>query len=118
MVEGVDVIAVNDPPPSVARYRLHRRYLVPVTAIRLDQGVVAWVRQYFPHASAEPKEGESGGVFPVVEREDGLVLVAGFATFSALREAGASWVTVYVLEAADERDLLELAGALALGGGP
>ena len=108
----------DDQPRPGARYWLHRRYLVPVSAIRLDQGVVAWVRQYFPHASAEPKEGESGGVYPVVEREDGLVLVAGFSMFTALRDAGASWATVYVLEAVDERDLLELAGVLAMGRGP
>jgi hypothetical protein len=115
------MIAANDRPPSDAHYKLHRRYLVPVTAIRLDEHVLAWTRQCFPHASADPaapKERESGGVYPVVEREDGLVLVAGFSTFAALREAGASWATVYVLEAADERDLLELAGVLALCGGP
>ena len=112
------MIAGNDRPPYFARYKLHRRYLMPVTAIRLDEHVVAWVRQYFPHASAEPKEGDLAGIYPVVEREDGLVLVAGFATFTALREAGALWATVYVLEAADQRDLLQLAGALALGAGP
>ena len=112
------MIAGSDRQPSDARYTLHRRYLVALTAIRLDEHVAAWVRQYFPRASAEPKEGESGGVYPVVEREDGLVLVAGFSTFAALRQAGASWATVYVLDAADDRDLLELAGVLAMCHGP
>jgi hypothetical protein len=46
------------------------------------------------------------------------VLLAGFTTFTALREERAAWATVYVLEAADERDLLQLAGALALGDQP
>ena len=91
---------------------------MPVTAIRLDEQVLAWVRHYFPGAETGPMEGDRGAIYPVVEREDRLVLVAGFGTFAALLEAGAEWVTVYVLEAGDDRELLELAGALSLGGGP
>jgi hypothetical protein len=115
--EGADVVAGNDQPPSGARYELHRRYLVPVAAIELDEHVLAWVRRYFPGGTAEPIEGYQGTTYPVVERGDRLVLVAGFATFAAHHEAGAAWVTVFVLDAADERELLELAGALAVGDG-
>ena len=110
------MLAGDDQPPPGARYELHRRYLVPMAAIELDEHVVGWVRQYFPREAAEPEKRDRGRIYPVVEREDRLVLLAGFATFTALREAGAAWATVYVLEATDEGDLLELAGALALGG--
>ena len=110
------MLAGDDQPRSGARYVLHRRYLVPVTAIELDERVWAWVLQYFPHDAPEPAVNDRDAPYPVVEREDRLVLLAGFATFAALRDAGAAWATVYVLEATDERDLLELAGALALGG--
>ena len=106
----------DDQPRSGARYALHRRYLVLMTAIELDERVQEWVRQYFPNDASEPEVNDRDAPYPVVEREDRLVLLAGFATFTALREAGAAWATVYVLEATDERDLLELAGALALGG--
>jgi hypothetical protein len=114
----LDVLAGDDHPPSGARYALHRRYLVPMAAIELDEFVLSWVRRWFPADAAELKEGNRGGIYPVAERRDRLVLVGGFTTFAALREAGAGWVTVYVLEAGDERELLELAGALAVGGGP
>ena len=105
----------DDQPRSAARYPLHRRYLVPMTAIELDERVWEWVRQYFPHGASEPEVKGCGVPYPAVEREDRLVLLAGFAIFTALREAGAAWATVYVLEATDEGDLLELAGVLALG---
>ena len=109
--------AGDDRPPSNACYELHRRYLVPVAAIELDQEVWAWVRRCFPTDAAEPKRGYQGTTYPVVERGARLVLVAGFATFAALREAGAEWVTAYTLEAADEHELLELAAALAIFNG-
>ena len=112
------MVAGNDQPPSGARYELHRRYVVPVAAIELDEHILAWVRRYFPGGAAEPIEGSQGTVYPVVERGDRLVLVAGFATFAVQREGGAAWVTVFVLDAAIERELFELAGALALGGRP
>ncbi len=111
------MVAGNDQPPSGARYELHRRYVVPMAAIELDELVLAWVRRYFPGDAAEPMEGYQGTTYPVVERGDRLVLVAGFSTFAALREAGAAWVTAYTLKAADERELLELTGAFAVGGG-
>ena len=110
------MLAGDDQARSGARYEIHRRYLVPVAAIELDEHVREWVRQYSPREAAEPEVKEGDAPYPVVEREDRLVLLAGFATFAALREAGAAWATVYVLEATDEGDLLELAGALALGG--
>ena len=112
----LDVLAGDDQTPPGACYALHRRYLVPVAAIELDEHVWEWVRRHFPRVTAEPELRDRGGIYPVVEREDRLVLLAGFTTFTALREAGAAWATVYVLEATDEGDLLELAGALALGG--
>ena len=43
--------------------------------------------------------------------------MAGFATFAALRDAGAAWITAYTLEAANERELLELAAVLAMSSG-
>jgi hypothetical protein len=118
------VTLVDDPLRRSARYTLHRRYLVPVTAIELDDEVWARVRRWFP-ADADERtdrtsltDGYQGTTYPVVERGDDLVLVAGFASFAALRDAGAAWATAYVLEAADERELLELAGVLAMGRGP
>ena len=110
------MLAGDDQPPPGARYESHRRYLVPVAAIELDEHVVAWVRQFFARETAEPEKRDRGGIYPVIEREHRLVLLAGFTTFMALREERAAWATVYVLEATDEGDLLELAGALALGG--
>lgn len=65
----------------------------------------------------EPKAGYQGTIYPVVERDARLVLVAGFATFAALRDAGAAWITAYTLEAANERELLELAAVLAMSSG-
>lgn len=115
--EAPGVIAGNDQPPSGARYELHRRYVVPVAAVELDGHVFVWVRRYFPGGATEPIEGYQGTIYPVVERGDRLVLVAGFATFAAQREAGAAWVTVFVLDAADDRELFELAGAFAGGSG-
>lgn len=112
------MLAGDDQPESGARYELHRRYLVPVAAIELDRYVLSWVRRWFPAAAAEPKEGYQGTIYPVVERDARLVLVAGFATFAALREAGAEWVTAYTLGAANERELLELAAVLAMSSGP
>jgi hypothetical protein len=50
------VTADDDQPRPGARYWLHRRYLVPVAAIELDEQVWAWVRRYFPADVAEPKE--------------------------------------------------------------
>ena len=111
-----EVRAGEDQSRSGARYELHRPYLVPMAEIELDERVMAWVRQCFPRAASEPEVVELVAPYPVVEREDRLVLLAGFRTFTALREAGAAWATVYVLEATDEGDLLELAGAFALGG--
>ena len=111
------MLAADDQPPSGARYALHRRYLVPVAAIELDEYVLSWVRRWFPADSAEPEEGYQGTIYPVVERDARLVLVAGFATFAALREAGAAWVTAYTLDAANERELLELAAVLAMSSG-
>jgi hypothetical protein len=113
-----DVVAGSDQPPSGARYELRRRYVVPVAAIELDEHVLAWVRRYFPGGAAEPIEGYQGTIYPVFERGDRLVLVAGFATFAAQREGGSEWVTVLVLDAANEREFLELAGALAMSSGP
>jgi hypothetical protein len=117
------MLADDDRPPPGGRYALHRRTLVPVAAIRLDVRVWEWVRHYLPRVAAEPEvEATEPAVrdldapYPVVERQGQLVLVAGFADFTALREAGATWATVFVLEATDERELFELAGALALGG--
>jgi hypothetical protein len=43
--------------------------------------------------------------------------VAGFAAFAALRDPGAAWVTAYTLEAANDRELLELAAVLAMSSG-
>jgi len=111
------VLAGDDQPPSGARYALHQRYLVPVAAVELDEFVLSWVRRWVPADAAESIEGYQGTTYPVVERGARLVLVAGFATFAALREAGAEWVTAYTLEAADEHELLELAAALAICNG-
>lgn len=109
-------------PPSGARYQLHRRYLVPVTEIALDEPLIADLRRWVPTDSEQPvdialpAEGCQGTLYPVVERDNRLVLVAGFSSFVALREAGAAWMTAYVLEAPDDRDLFELALVIALGG--
>jgi hypothetical protein len=111
------VLAGDDQPAPGARYALHRRYLVPVAAIELDEFILSWVRRWFPDDAAEPKAGYQGTIYPVVERDARLVLLAGFATFAALREAGAEWVTAYTLPAATERELLELAAVLAMSSG-
>jgi hypothetical protein len=49
-----------------------------------------------------------------VERGERLVLAGSFEEFAAFRDQGASWATVFILDATDEQDLLELAGAIAL----
>ena len=100
------------------RYPLHERRLVPVGEIELDQALRASVCHLFPTDAERSMEGLGGAIYPVVERGDRLVLVAGFATFAAQREGGSEWVTVFVLDAANERELFELAGTLALGGRP
>ena len=115
---GSDSAAGTAQPASCARYEPYRRYVVPAAAIDLDEYHLEWVHTYFPDAAAEPKEGYQGMTYPVVERSDRLVLVSGFSTFAALREAGAEWVTVFVFEAANDLNLLELIGAFALGGSP
>ena len=112
------MLAGDDQPPSGARYALHQRYLVPVAAVELDESVLSWVRRWVPADAAESIEGYQGTTYPVVEWGSRLVLVAGFATFAALRDAGAAWVTAYTLEAANERELLELAAVLAMSSGP
>src|ERR1035437_10476255 len=94
-----DVAAGNDQPPSGERYELHRRYVVPVAAIELDEHVLAWVRRYFPGGAAEPIEGYQGTIYPVFERGDRLALVAGVAPFAAPGGGGAEGGAVFVLAA-------------------
>jgi hypothetical protein len=97
------------------RYPLHQSYLVPVGTIELDEQVTDWVLHWFPPDAAQPYEGdEDMTTFPVVERGDRLVLAGSFGEFAALRDGGAAWATVYVLDPTDEQDLLELTGAIAL----
>jgi hypothetical protein len=91
-----DVIAVDDELRRGAHYPFHRRCLVPVTAIELDDEVWAWVRRWFPPDADEPTDRTyltddyQGTTYPVVERGDDLVLVGGFASFAAFRDAGAA----------------------------
>ena len=106
--------AGEDQARSGAGYEHHRRYLVPVAAIELDEHVWEWVRRYFSRDAPEPEVKTATSDLPRRRAGGRLVLLAGFATFTGLRAAEAAWATVYVLEAADEGDLLELAGAVAL----
>ena len=116
--------ADDDQSRSAVRYQLHREYAVPVTEVEVDEQLLAWLHRSLPTAANQPTaaalstEGcQEGMIYPVVERGDRLVLVAEFSSFVALREAGAVWTTVYLLDAVDERELQELALAIAVGDG-
>jgi hypothetical protein len=108
-------LAVTPIENGGTRYLLHQSYLVPVDAVEIDEHVQAWVLCLFPPDAAQAYEGkEDMTTFPVVERGERLVLAGSFEEFAAFRDQGASWATVFILDATDEQDLLELAGAIAL----
>ncbi len=108
------LVALNEPFYHLS-VQLHAVQSVAVDSICVDLALRDAVAQFVPNpADPEPSRYYDQPVFPVVERDGRLVLLAQFALFDQLRDAGVGSVYVWLAELDPGSSLLELAVALPL----
>jgi hypothetical protein len=91
----------------------HKVTVVSISAIDLDARLWDAVRLGVAD-NAGPAVVTESTVFPVVARTGRLILLAGFASFLGLLNAGATQVSVWRAEVEDGEDLKYLAIAFAM----
>ena len=108
------LVALNEPFYHLS-VQLHAVQSVAVDSICVDLALRDAVAQFVPNpADVVPSRYYDQPVFPVVERDGQLVLLAQFDLFDQLRDAGVGSVLVWLAELDPGSSLLEFAVALPL----